>query len=232
MESVIGYAEGLGAKIEVLDWCKTTLVAAHRREPVSVSDAEHIVDFLMSADAPARLKRMSFAQAKASADAWTKKNQKLGRDIVDGEGDTELFMELDDGMRIVRLLTANAFKREGFLMRHCAGSYSPSSATIYSLRDRGNDPHVTFEVTSNGETIQQIKGKGNGSIHPRYIASTLAFLERVGLKIRPTDMANLGYHHVTEPLKAMMRKFILASGEGPQFIPLGGQEYLFQGACK
>ena len=232
IETVIAYATGIGANAEVLEWCKIVLAATSRRERVSVADAEHIVDFLVSADAPSRLKRMSFAQAKAGAEAWDKKNQKHGRDLVDGPGDIEPFMELDDGMRIVKLLTAHAFKREGFLMRHCAGSMAPANATIYSLRDRSNEPHVTFEVTKGGDTIQQIKGKGNGSIHPHYIDNTLKFLTRVGLEIRPADMINLGYYHVTKAAQDMMHRFVLPSGEGPEFIPLGGHDYLFNGASK
>ena len=229
IEEIIAYANGIGAKDEILEWCKTVLAAAHRKDPVGVAEAEHIVDFLVSEDAPSRLRRMSFAQAKAGADAWTKKTQKLGKDLIDGPGDLEPFMELDGGMRIVKLLTENAFRREGFLMRHCAGGMSPASATIYSLRDEGNNPHVTFEVTMDGETVQQIKGKGNGSIHPRYIENTLKFLERVGLKIRPGDMVNLGYQHVPSAAQDMMRRFIDPSGKGPEFIPLGGEEYLFTG---
>ena len=232
IETVLAYATGLGAKDEVIEWCKTVLAATCRKEQVPLADAEHVVDFLISDDAPSRLKRMSFAQAKAGAEAWTKKTQKLGHDLVDGEGDTEVFMELDGGMRIVKLLTPNAFKREGFLMRHCVGSMSPANSAIYSLRDRENDPHVTFEVTRDGETIQQIKGKGNGSIHPRYIESTLKFLERVGLQIRPADMVNLGYYNVTKAVQEMMHRFISPSGEGPKFIPLGGQEYLFNGVSQ
>lgn len=230
IETITEYARGIGAKEEIQEWCKTILAAAHRKESVSISDAEHIIDFLMSNDAPTRLRRMSFAQAKAGADAWTKKNQKHGKDIEESDKDAELFMELDNGSRIVKLLTPNAFKREGFLMRHCVGSMNPENASIYSLRDSSNNPHVTFEVARDGKTIQQIKGKGNGCIHPRYINSTLEFLKRVGLEIRPADMSNLGYYHVTHEAQDMMNRFILASGESPQFIPLGGHEYLFKGA--
>lgn len=230
IEEIIDYARALGASEEVLAWCNTVLAVYHRKFQVPLTEAEHIVDFLLSPDAPSRLKRMSFVQAKASTDAWTKKNQKLGKDLVEEDGDTEVFMDLGDGMRIVKLLTSNAFKREGFLMRHCVGSYSPESASIYSLRDQANDPHVTFEVTRDGETIQQIKGKGNGCIHPRYIDSTLKFLKSIGLEIRPTDMTNLGYYHMGHEAMHLMQKFVLKSGKGPEFISLGGHEYLFKGS--
>lgn len=232
IDSIIEYASGLGATEEVLGWCKTTLHAASRKQTISLIDAEHIVDFLISNDAPSRLKRMSFAQAKVSADAWTKKNQKLGKNIIESDKDVEVFLDVGDGTKVVKLLTPNAFKREGFLMRHCVGGMSPANASIYSLRDRSNNPHVTFEVTSDGKTINQVKGKGNGSIHPKYINSTLKFLGQIGLEIRPTDMVNLGYYHVTEAAKSVMRKFVLASGKGPEFLPLGGHEYLFKGVSK
>jgi hypothetical protein len=57
-------------------------------------------------------------------------------------------------------------------------------------------PHATFEVRKNGGEIVQIKGKGNGPIHPKYIHTILAFLKTVGMEIRPNDMQNLGYHHI------------------------------------
>lgn len=113
------YAKGLGASEEVLDWCSTVLKAYCKKENPSVEDREHIIDYLLSDDAPKRLRRMSYEQAKESAKKWSEANQKRGRDRVETEGDTELYMELDDGTRIVKLLTKKAYEREGFLMRQC-----------------------------------------------------------------------------------------------------------------
>lgn len=229
IDQVLEYAKGLGAGEEVLAWCRGPLFATMQKKSVTQQEAEHLVDFLLSDAAPARLRKMSFAQAQAGAAAWTKTSQKWGRDIREGSEDTKLVMDLGDGTRIVQLLTPAAFKREGALMSHCVGSMDPSRATIYSLRDSRNEPHVTFEVTRAGDSINQVKGKGNGSIHPRYIHSTFQFLERIGLKVRPTDMVNLGYYHVTDSLREGLSRFTLPSGKGPDYVSLGGNQYLFKG---
>ena len=176
------YARGLGASEEVLEWCLTVLLAHCKKNATSVHEREHTIDYLISSDAPKRLRKMSYAQAETAAKKWSDANQKKGRDRVETDEDTELLEDLGDGTRIVKLLTKKAYEREGFLMRHCLGGYTPGSSTIYSLRDKNNEPHVTFEMTKTGDTIQQVKGKGNGCIHPKYIDPTLAFLEKIGVE--------------------------------------------------
>lgn len=228
MTADIEYAKGLGANEEVIDWCRTVLAAFCRRENPAVEEREHIIDFLISDAAPSRLKRMSYAQAKESAKKWTEANQKRGRDLVESDEDTELHMDLGDGTRIVKLLTKKAYEREGFLMRHCLGGYTPGSSTIFSLRDKDNEPHVTFEMTKDGDTAQQVKGKGNGLIHPRYIDPTLAFLKSIGVEVRSSEMANLGYLHVTKKGRSIMDRFIDKAGKGPEYSHIGSETYIFE----
>lgn len=228
IDAELAYARGLGASSEVLEWCSSVLLAQMNKEPPSIEEREHVIDFLISADAPKRLRKMSYAQAKASAEKWSEANQKRGRDKVETEGDTELLLDLGDGSRIVKLLTKAAYEREGFLMRHCLGAYAPGSTTIYSLRDKNNEPHVTFEMTKDGDTIQQVKGKGNGSINPKYIDPTIAFLKTIGVEVRPSEMSNLGYYHANDKMQSVFSKFIDRTGNGPVYSRIGGESYIFE----
>lgn len=201
-EEVLKYALALNANQEVIDWIATTFKAHEakqfeRLKLIPLQEPEHIVDWLVSGHAPTRLRKMSYADAKRKSEEWTKANQKKGKNLKDTDDDTETVHDFLDGTRIVKLLTKKAYQREGFLMNHCVGGYSVSSDVyIYSYRDAKNLPHATFEVQKRSNEIVQIKGKGNGSIHPKYIHPILAFLKTIGMDVRPNDMKNLGYHHL------------------------------------
>lgn len=224
----LNYASGLGASEEVLEWCRIMFSAQSKKALPSVEEREHIIDYLISSAAPTRLRKMSYAQAKTAAEKWSAANQKKGRDRVETAEDTELLEDLGDGTRIVKLLTKRAYEREGFLMRHCLGGYTPGSSSVFSLRDKNNEPHVTFEMTKKGDTIQQVKGKGNGSIHPKYIDPTLAFLKKIGVEVRPSEMQNLGYYHVTTGARAVLDRFVDAAGKSPVYSNIGGENYIFE----
>lgn len=202
LENLEKYAKHLNANEEVLSWLRTTgkkavAIGFAKLCPVD-SDIEHILDYLVSSAAPTRLQKMSFVDAKRKAKEWSESQQRKGKNLKDSDADVEMIHDFFDGTKIVRLKTKNALQREGFLMGHCVGGYSVDSSNqhIYSYRDSKNMPHATFEVQrANGE-IMQIKGKGNGAIHPKYIHPILAFLQSIGMTVRPNDMINLGYHHI------------------------------------
>lgn len=198
IESFIEYAKGMSARDEVISWLNQIVGSALKKNrQVSQSEIEHIIDYLASPAAPSRLMKMSIAQAKESADKWSKSNQKKGRSITDGDSDLQVIHQYSDGSRIVKLITNKAYEREGFFMSHCLGGYQVSKdIEIYSYRDSKNMPHATFEVRKSGGEVVQIKGKGNGPIHPRYIMPILDFLTSIGQKPRPSEMKNLGYYHI------------------------------------
>ena len=150
---MIEYARAIRARQEVLDWCSTVLVAAQKKKQLGQAEIEHIIDYLASDAAPKRLRKMSYSQAKISAEKWTKAQQKKGRHIVETDADTETIHDFLDGTRIVKLLTKNAYQREGFFMSHCVGAYDPESTTVYSYRDSKNKPHATFEVSKSAGKI-------------------------------------------------------------------------------
>ena len=202
IEELQSYAKGINANEEVTSWLNTTgkkniEKAFLALKPIPLGEVEHILDFLISDAAPARLRKMSYADAKRKAKEWSDRNQKKGKDLIDSDSDIETIHAFSDGTKIVKLKTKQALSREGFLMNHCVGGYSLSeSRLIYSYRDKDNYPHATFEVQKEHNEIVQIKGKGNGSIHPKYIHPILEFLKQIGMEIRPQDMVNLGYYYI------------------------------------
>lgn len=199
IEQIQSYAKGLNSNDEIMIWLSTAGKKAIVKYKAKLEELEHIVDYFISNDSPKRLQKMSFQDAKRLSKAWSEKNQKKGKNLVDLEEDIEIVHDFLDGTKIVKLLSKKALQREGFLMAHCVGGYTlTNDLFIYSYRDHKNLPHATFEVRKNNNEIVQIKGKGNGAIHPKYIHPILAFLKLIGLNIniRPSDMVNLGYYHI------------------------------------
>lgn len=227
MNNYLEYAKAFNASEEVLNWIKTTLAATLRKEPQPAQqEIEHILDYLCSARGPKKLRKMSYAQAKTKTEEWSKAQQKKGADIDEGPEDIRVIKKFKNGARIVELIGQNAFKREGFLMRHCVASYYGGSKKVYSYRDADNMPHVTFEVDKQNDQILQIKGKGNGSIHPNYIKPVVAFLKHVGMEVRGNEMQNLGYYYLDTDRLKLAKEFchkILT-------IKLGNKRFIYGGS--
>jgi hypothetical protein len=198
LSSYLEYAEGMGATQRVVGWLNSTLKNYLQDNEPSISEVEHVIDYLVQNEV-AKINQMSYPQAVKKAEAWTLKLQKQAEKIAELPGDTETVLDFNDGFRIVRLVGKNAYEREGKLMRHCVASYYGREAKIYSLRDENNNPHATLEEDN------QIKGKGNGSIHPKYIGYVVKFLEYTGMDVRDSEMLNLGYVNV-ERYKKYLKK--------------------------
>jgi hypothetical protein len=177
---------------EVSYWIDHNLNNYLKTNPENQDDIEHILDYFMSDDAPKRLRPMSYTEAKINAEKWQKIQQKKGASIEEKPDDTETILDFNDGFRIVKLIGENAYKREGFLMSHCVASYYGNGKEIYSLRDKDNMPHCTIEKDN------QVKGKGNGNIHPKYIEYVIKFLEKVGMTVGDNEMKHLGYINVSK----------------------------------
>ena len=81
--------------------------------------------------------------------------------------DEKIVHRFEDGSMMVRVDDPNDLDVEGSFMHHCVGSYadkvSEGYCTIYSLRNKFNNPEATIEVASDGK-VMQIKGPSNTRI--------------------------------------------------------------------
>jgi hypothetical protein len=172
---------------EVNNWVNINLSNYLKNNFENQNEIEHILDYLCSDKSPKRILKMSYLEAKTNSEKWLKgliKNKSL---ILETESDVKVVLELDGGFKWVKLISEKSYKNEGIRMRHCVGSYFNKSVEIYSLRDSNNNPHCTIEKN------KQIKGKGNGSISPKYIGFVVSFLEYLGMEVSDNQMKNLGY---------------------------------------
>ena len=81
--------------------------------------------------------------------------------------DEKIVHRFEDGSMMVRVEDPNDLDVEGNFMHHCVGSYArqveSGYCTIYSLRNKFNNPEATIEVENDGK-VKQIKGPSNSSI--------------------------------------------------------------------
>lgn len=188
---------------EVKTWITTVLKNYLSKNDENQGEVEHIIDYFDarkqwcdSRNKSFNLKKMSYPQAKKLSHDWVKKLSKQAKDIVETEADVETEIDFGNGVRLVKLVGQNAFKREGKLMSHCVASYyGKNDMSVYSLRDSLNNPHCTIEI--NNDNVNQIKGKGNGSIHPKYIKYILKVLKHFKKEVRKSELIHLGYRELT-----------------------------------
>ncbi len=214
MNKYIEYTKAFSQENEkVIQWLNSTCKNYLKTNPEVQDDIEHIIDYLISEDAPNNIAGMSYEEAKKNTDKWNKSQIKKGKDIVETESDTEVVIDFKDGFKIVKLVGENAYKREGFLMSHCVGGYYGNGKEVYSLRDNKNMPHCTMEKD------QQIKGKGNGDIHPKYVDYVVKFLEHTGMTVGDNEMKHLGYVNIEKLLPELhedVNKLLYANKYYPQ----------------
>ena len=201
------YLNGVNAPEKVRVWVEKNYNEYHK-----LSNVEHIIDYLCSDKAPKRLDRATYKDMLMKAEKWSISLQKNGKDYIETKKDIETVLDFKDGFKIVKLLSKRAFNREGKLMRHCVESYFSSNDEIYSLRDKTNKPHATMSKNS-----EQIKGKGNGSINPKYVKYVVEFLEFLNINVRDSEMKLLGYYNI-EKIKDKLHKD----------TPLFRDKYLFE----
>jgi hypothetical protein len=82
--------------------------------------------------------------------------------------DEKIVHRFEDGSMIVRVEDPNDLDVEGAKMHHCIAGYAHSVAsgdcTIYSLRNKYNNPGATIEIDNSG-SVKQIKGHFNSLIY-------------------------------------------------------------------
>lgn len=97
----------------------------------------------------------TLTQAWELAHNWHNSLEATGK-IEDESGD--IFKTYPDGMYWIDLKT-NRSPEEGQAMGHC-GTDSRAT-TLFSLRDKNKEPHVTIAYNANKKIITQVKGKAN-----------------------------------------------------------------------
>jgi ankyrin repeat protein len=134
-----------------------------------------ILDYFKSSDAPNRPEAILFNNALEKAKAWRNQKEKEERDRQDPEGTEEIAR--DGNMGWVKVNSKMSLDREGLEMHHCLrGHRYDSGCDYYSLRDKDNKPHFTFEIEN--KYLLQAKGYTNGPIEHQYRDMTLEFLNK------------------------------------------------------
>lgn len=124
------------------------------------------------------LQRVAVKDMLAKTDAWharlaknIEKEEKKEENKIIKEDGISKYRKYKDGFSWVSVKGAEALNREGRIMGHCVGDYysrvKEGHLKIYSLRDPENMPHITVEVTKDGE-VRQVKGKANKEVVKRY----------------------------------------------------------------
>jgi len=196
-KEILKYANGMNANNKVLDWLENNVT---KDKPQG--EVEHIIDYIIQTKQD--FFKATYNRVSKRAKEWLIKLNKGGVNIKDVEGvDVKTIKKWKEGFRFVKLISENAYKREGFMMGHCSASYYGKEDTLYSLRDKNNKPHATLSSNS-----LQIKGHGNGSIHPKYIKYNVEMLRELGLEVRENEMKNLGYIDVEDFKKYLSKETI------------------------
>jgi hypothetical protein len=138
----------------------------------------HVIDYLKSEQAPAKLDALTVPEALKQSDAWTKQLTKKKVDQGEALEGEKIFKKYSDGFTWRDLTSEATLSQEGTKMGHCVGSYwrnvNSGNVQILSLRDPQNEPHVTIEVGLHGhgadtsKSVNQIKGKGNAEVVEKY----------------------------------------------------------------
>lgn len=212
-------------------WVEKVVTKALKKKSYEQGEIEHCLDYFHSKnELSANITSIGVEQAIKKAKKWVEKlNQQAAKD-VETEEDIETVETYDEGFQFVKLLSKEAYQREGKLMSHCVASYyGKNDVSIFSLRDSFNKPHCTIEFVTAGGEINQIKGKGNGSIHPKYVKMVLSFLDKMGSQVRPSEMAYLGYNHLEGEQLDSYRK-IKEQFTGFKEVHYGGNFFLYSGS--
>jgi hypothetical protein len=169
------------------------------------AEAEHIIDWLDSEDAPKRVAKMSVPQALEGSQKWQEKLNEQKAAKTDEQFIELVFQPTEKQFKIVQLVGKPAFEREGNLMKHCVASYfERKDCKIYSLRDEKNKPHCTIElgwsqyphdkpIEEREKYIRQIKGKTNGNVKPEYVKPVIEFLLSLGVRVDDSQLGYVGY---------------------------------------
>jgi len=115
-------------------------------------------------------------QAIAASDQWHKMMAEKGQNLIYEEKNIVYGPNWDNeefnGWTVQEVRSENDLKVEGNRMHHCVAGFCDAVESgekkIFSLRDPGNEPHVTMEVSPDMKEAAQIQGKSNSEPKPLY----------------------------------------------------------------
>lgn len=171
-QDLINYARSLNAKQNVIEFIKKEM-----KQENEISEWKNIINYLVYKDFKNLENFASYKLLKEKAKKWMNLLKQNDKTMDEEYGkDIEIVLDFEDGFKFVKLLSENAYIREGKLMKHClASQFYRKNTEIFSLRDSSNLPHCTIEK------YDQIKGKRNGDVSPKYIDYVVRFLELIGM---------------------------------------------------
>jgi len=131
--------------------------------------ALHVQDFVNNIeinDPDYNLGLKSWEEVVQDTNQWESMLQGRGSGKFYNPADRNEIMKYPDGWSMVKVISENDLDVEGAKMHHCVAGYwdnvRKGNTNIYSLRDPGNQPHVTIEVV--GDKVKQVKGHNNKKI--------------------------------------------------------------------
>jgi hypothetical protein len=148
-------------------------------EPPESEELTNISDWIR--DQEPDLEKLDFEEAKELSDEWHESFVESDESVSYKTNDVDY--DFGDGYTMV-LVPVEDLDAEGTLMGHCVGSYKDqveNGTKIFSLRDSDNKPHITIELTDDGE-IEQVKGKKNSEPSKKYRLYVWKWIEKNGLQ--------------------------------------------------
>ena len=166
------------------------------------TEIETILDYLFS-NPKVNISKIWYKTILEKTEKWHKKLSQLEtKDDEEVWVDYEIVLDFKDWFKFVKLISQNSYNREWKIMSHCVASYFWRKVNIYSLRDSNNKPHCTIEEN------QQVKGKWNWSIDPKYIDYVVKFLEHLRMSVWENEMKNLGYYKLEKIDKNLTSNYL------------------------
>jgi len=148
------------------------------------------------------LKNMSMAQAIEASQSWMGKIdatvQGKGNISLSDEGEgIQKVLDVGDGYTWYTLTSDECITREGHRVQNClknsdmgyARKVKEGYTQIFSLRDKGNNPYVSVEVSRN--QLIQVKGKQNRAPIPKYIPYVVPMLNKLNVPPNNQGMGDI-----------------------------------------
>jgi hypothetical protein len=176
------------------EWARNWAEKRLYERNVSETDIIHVKDWLnsYSKENPkikTKIMKLRWEDAILAQQKWHKslleKSEKLKK-FNGNPNDIEKIMDGYNGNTWNYITSQEGLKFEGEVMGHCVGSYIYHDKNIITLRDKNNIAHVTLEVQNN--SIIQIQGKGNNSIHSRYSDDISKLINELNLSLNDINI--------------------------------------------